>query len=166
VRAVEQAILDGVDVINFSISGGTNPYSDIVSLAFAAAYENGVFVAASAGNSGPGANTVAHRDPWTTTVAASTSNRHFLSTLSLEADNGDTLELVGVTVTGGISTPTPVVLGRPARNCASRPSPPAPSAARSSSASAVSSPESPEELQRLCRRRGRDDSLQPDRCRG
>ena len=34
----------------------------------------------SAGNSGPGADTVAHREPWTLTVGASTSNRHFLST--------------------------------------------------------------------------------------
>lgn len=107
--AVEQAILDNVDAINFSISGGNNPYSDVVSLAFLAAYENGVFVAASAGNSGPGADTVAHREPWTTTVAASTSDRHFISTLTLEADNGDSLTLEGVTLTDGISTPTPVI---------------------------------------------------------
>ena len=53
--AVQQAIRDGVDVINFSISGGANPYSDAVSLAFLDAYNAGVFVAASAGNSGPGA---------------------------------------------------------------------------------------------------------------
>lgn len=107
--AVEQAILDGVNAINFSISGGGNPYGDIVSLAFLAAYENGVFVAASAGNSGPGADTVAHREPWTTTVAASTSNRHFISTLTLTADNGDTLQLQGATVTAGINVATPVV---------------------------------------------------------
>ncbi|MBE2221722.1 MAG: S8 family serine peptidase [Anaerolineae bacterium] len=110
IAAVDQAIADGVDVINFSISGGGNPYSDAVSQAFGSAYENGVFVAASAGNSGPGANTVAHREPWTTTVAASTSDRHFVSTATLVADNGDTLELKGATVTAGISTPTAVVL--------------------------------------------------------
>ncbi|RPJ54063.1 MAG: hypothetical protein EHM24_32195, partial [Acidobacteria bacterium] len=51
--AVQQAIVDGVDVINFSIGGGQNPYSDIVSLAFLDAHNAGVFVAASAGNSGP-----------------------------------------------------------------------------------------------------------------
>jgi len=109
VAAVEQAILDSVDSINFSISGGNAPYTDIVELAFAAAYENGVFVSASAGNSGPTANTVAHRGPWTMTVAASTTDRHFLSTITLEADNSDTLELVGASVTDGISTPTPVI---------------------------------------------------------
>ncbi len=107
--AVEQAILDEVDAINFSISGGNNPYSDVVSLAFLAAYENGVFVAASAGNSGPGADTTNHREPWVATVAASTTNRHFISTLTLTADNGDTLELSGASVTDGISTPTPVI---------------------------------------------------------
>ena len=106
--AVEQAILDEVDSINFSISGGNDPYGDAVSLAFLSAYDNGVFVAASAGNSGPGADTVAHREPWTTTVGASTSDRHFLSTVTLEADNGDTLELEGATVTDGIAS-TPVI---------------------------------------------------------
>ncbi len=108
--AVQRAILDGVDVINFSISGGTNPYSDIVSLAFLDAYNAGVFVAASAGNSGPGLETVNHREPWVATVGASTTDRHFISTVTLTADNGDTLTLTGASVTGGISTPTPVVL--------------------------------------------------------
>ena len=116
VAAVNQAIADGVDVINFSISGGENPYSDAVELAFANAYDNGVFIAASAGNSGPTPETVAHRGPWTMTVAASTSNRHFLSTLTLTADNGDTLNFTGVTVTDGIQTPTPVVKASPI-NC-------------------------------------------------
>ena len=122
VAAVNQAIIDGVDVINFSISGGENPYSDAVELAFANAYDNGVFVSASAGNSGPTPETVAHRGPWTMTVAASTSNRFFLSTLTLTADNGDTLNLTGVTVTDGIQTPTPVVKASPI-NCNSAAAP-------------------------------------------
>ena len=54
-RAVGQAVLDGVNVINFSISGGTDPSTDPVELAFLDAYAAGVFVAASAGNDGPGA---------------------------------------------------------------------------------------------------------------
>ncbi len=109
VAAVDQAVADGVDAINFSISGGGDPYSDVVSLAFLNAYENGVFVAASAGNSGPDAETVAHREPWTTTVAASTSDRHFIATVDLVADNNDTLTLEGATVTDGIASPTDVV---------------------------------------------------------
>ena len=110
VAAVEQAILDGVDSINFSISGGNDPYVDVVEQAFSVAYREGVFVAASAGNSGPTPDTVAHRGPWTTTVAASTSDRHFISTVTLVADNSDTLTLDGASVTDGISTATDVVL--------------------------------------------------------
>lgn len=34
VAAIEQAVADGVDVINFSISGGTQPYADPVELSF------------------------------------------------------------------------------------------------------------------------------------
>lgn len=107
--AVQQAILDGVDVLNYSISGGGSPYSDVVSLAFHDAYKAGMTVVASAGNSGPGADTVAHREPWTLTVGASTTDRHFLSDITLNADNGDTLDLQGASVTGGISTATAVV---------------------------------------------------------
>ena len=70
-----QAILDGVNVINFSISGGADPYTDPVELAFLDAYAAGVFVAASAGNGGPGAATTDHLSPWVTTVAASTQTR-------------------------------------------------------------------------------------------
>ena len=40
-----------------------NPYSDPVELAFLDAYDAGVFVAASAGNSGPGADTTDHARP-------------------------------------------------------------------------------------------------------
>jgi subtilisin family serine protease len=107
--AIQQAILDGVDVLNFSISGGTNPYSDVVALAFLDAYNAGVFVAASGGNSGPGANTVNHRGGWITTVAASTSNQAPLATANLSGPSG-ALALTGVSVTEGIPTATPVVI--------------------------------------------------------
>ncbi|HEX6970454.1 MAG TPA: S8 family serine peptidase [Micromonosporaceae bacterium] len=107
--AVGQAVLDGVNVINFSISGGTNPFTDPVELAFLDAYAAGVFVAASAGNSGPGAGTVNHVSPWVTTVAASTQTREFSSTLTLRSGD-DALVLKGASVTAGIGTETPVVL--------------------------------------------------------
>ena len=42
--AIEQATLDGVDALNYSIGGGTDPYSEAPSLAFLAAYANGTFV--------------------------------------------------------------------------------------------------------------------------
>ncbi|NMD27253.1 MAG: S8 family serine peptidase, partial [Chloroflexi bacterium] len=79
VAAVQQAILDGVDVINYSISGGEYPYEDGVELAFLDATAAGVTVSTSAGNSGPDAETVAHRSPWLLSTAATSHNRKFTS---------------------------------------------------------------------------------------
>ena len=77
VAAVNQAVADGiVDVINYSISGGTDPWSDATSLAFLNAVDSGIFVAASAGNSGPGANTMGHHEPWVSSTAASQTGRN------------------------------------------------------------------------------------------
>ncbi|MEI5673571.1 MULTISPECIES: S8 family serine peptidase [unclassified Nocardioides] len=70
--AIDDAVADGADILNFSISGATDTVLDVVELAFEGAAEAGVFVSASAGNSGPGASTVAHNSPWLTTVAATT----------------------------------------------------------------------------------------------
>ena len=67
--AIDAAIGDNVDVINFSISSGDDPTSP-VQLAFLAAASAGIFVATSAGNSGPGASTVQSTSPWVTTVGA------------------------------------------------------------------------------------------------
>ncbi|GAA2330222.1 S8 family serine peptidase [Dactylosporangium salmoneum] len=108
--AVAQAIKDGVNVINFSISGGASPYTDIVELAFFDAYKAGVFVAASAGNSGPTAGTSDHLSPWVTTVAASTQKRSFQSTLTLTSSDGAAATLTGISITAGVSTALPVVM--------------------------------------------------------
>jgi hypothetical protein len=110
VAAVGQAIADGVNVINFSISGGAQPYTDPVELAFLDATNAGISVNAAAGNAGPGAGTSDHGGPWVTTVGASTGPRSFGSTLHLTADGGSTLDIPGVTLTNGITTPTPVVM--------------------------------------------------------
>lgn len=109
-QAVGRAILDGVRVINFSISGGSDPFSDPVELAFLDAYAAGVLVSASAGNSGPGANTTDHRSPWVTTVAASTQSRTFQSTITLNGSGGATATIKGASITAGLSSPLPVVL--------------------------------------------------------
>jgi subtilisin family serine protease len=109
-QAIQQAVTDNVDVINFSIGGGTDPYHDAVELAFRDAYAAGVFVAASAGNEGPDADTVNHRAPWVTTVAASTENRSFLSAITLVSTDKGKLKLTGVSITDGIDSPTPVVV--------------------------------------------------------
>jgi subtilisin family serine protease len=112
VSAVAQAIADGVSVINYSISGGGQPYTDPVELAFLDATNAGISVNASAGNSGPGSGTSDHGGPWTTTVAASTGPREFGSMLHLTAAGGATYDKAGVTLTNGISSPTAVVLAQ------------------------------------------------------
>lgn len=76
VSAVDQSIADGlVDVINYSIGGGGQPWSEAVSLAFLNAVDAGVYVAASAGNSGPNPNTMGHLEPWVSSTAAAQHGR-------------------------------------------------------------------------------------------
>jgi hypothetical protein len=81
VAAVDQAVADGVDVLNYSITGVDNPWNDLVDLAFLEGFNAGIFIAASAGNDGPGAGTVAKTGPWNASVAASTHNRIIANTL-------------------------------------------------------------------------------------
>jgi subtilisin family serine protease len=90
VAAIETAVADGVDVINYSVSGATTTSLEAVQVAFLFAADAGVFVAASAGNSGPTAGTVAHPSPWLTTVAAGTHPR----------DGRGSVTIDGVTYTG------------------------------------------------------------------
>nr|WP_231402684.1 S8 family serine peptidase [Caenimonas aquaedulcis] len=97
VAAIDQAVADGVDVINFSISGSTTNFRDPVEIAFLFAADAGVFVAASAGNSGPTASTVAHPGPWLTTVAAGTHNRTAVGSVTL--GNGTTYNGISLAAT-------------------------------------------------------------------
>ncbi|MCJ7711817.1 MAG: S8 family peptidase, partial [Chloroflexi bacterium] len=98
VAAIDQAVADGVDVMNFSISGSQTNVRDAVEIAFMYAADAGIFVAASAGNSGPTSSTVAHPGPWLTTVAAGTHNRDGKGSVTL--GNGETYN--------GASVATPV----------------------------------------------------------
>ena len=75
VAAIDKAVADGVDVINYSVAGSTNNIADPVEIAFFNAASSGVFVAASAGNTGSAPGTVAHPSPWITTVGAATHSR-------------------------------------------------------------------------------------------
>ncbi len=105
VQAIEDATTDGVDVINYSVSGSSTSNVDPVELAFLNAADAGVFVSASAGNSGPTSSTVAHNSPWLTTVAAGTHDRAFQATVTL--GNGATYTGAGI----GAAVPTsPLIL--------------------------------------------------------
>lgn len=100
VSAIDDAVADGVDVINYSIGGGASLLgADDVSFLFAA--NAGVFVATSAGNSGPGADTVGGPAsvPWITAVGASTQDRTFQGSVVLGDDPPS--QYFGASVTGG-----------------------------------------------------------------
>ncbi|TFW29955.1 peptidase S8 and S53 subtilisin kexin sedolisin [Duganella callida] len=114
VAAINQAVKDGVNVINFSIgpSSGGGTFNEATEQAFFGAAAAGVFVAASAGNSGPTSTApapVAHISPWLTTVGNSTHDRIYL---------GDAALGNGVTVSGASSnanTPSaPLILAKDA----------------------------------------------------
>ena len=93
VAAVDHAIEDNVDVLNYSISGGDDPWNDPVDLAFLDAFAAGIFVSASAGNDGPGAGTVAKTGPWNAAVAASTHSRLAAHPVDVVTDSGSLLDL-------------------------------------------------------------------------
>ncbi|HET9208495.1 MAG TPA: S8 family serine peptidase, partial [Burkholderiaceae bacterium] len=104
VAAIDDAVADGVDVINYSISGSRTNFADPVEIAFLFAADAGVFVATSAGNNGPTSSTVAHPSPWVTTVAAGTHNRDGKGSVTL--GNGTTF--TGASYTAAVG-PAPLV---------------------------------------------------------
>ena len=96
--AIDQAVADGVDVINYSVGGGPSLLGpDDIAYLFAA--DAGVFVATSAGNSGPGADTIGGPAsvPWLTSVGASTHDRTFEGS----ASSSDGWEFFGASITAG-----------------------------------------------------------------
>ncbi len=101
VAAIDQAVADGVDVINYSISGTSTNFRDPVEISFLYAAAAGIFVAESAGNSGPATATVAHPGPWTTTVAAGTHNRNGAGSVTL----GNGVTYSGASVATAVTAP-------------------------------------------------------------
>ena len=99
VAAINQAVADGVNVINFSVGDNVDGFGPD-ELAFLNAAAAGVFVSAAAGNAGPGASTVDNAMPWETTDAAGTFDQAFTKTLTL--GNGATYTGIGV----GAAVPT------------------------------------------------------------
>ncbi|TFW29384.1 S8 family peptidase, partial [Duganella callida] len=110
IAAVEQAIRDGVNVLNFSISG--NPYTvdDPVDQAFLGAANAGIFVASSAGNAGPYYLPAAHGVPWMTSVAAASHDRQTGAELKLD----DGTRFIGASLNSAPLAATRLVLARDA----------------------------------------------------
>uniref|UniRef100_M4DV05 Uncharacterized protein n=1 Tax=Brassica campestris TaxID=3711 RepID=M4DV05_BRACM len=91
--AFDDAIADGVDLISVSLGGDDGEVlryeEDTIAIGAFHAMVKGILTVNSAGNSGPDPNTVGSVAPWILTVAASTTNREFLTKVVLE--NGRTL---------------------------------------------------------------------------
>lgn len=107
IAALEDAVADGVDVINFSISGGGDPWASASEQAFLSAQEAGIFSSVSAGNSGPDAFTTEKSAPWYTVVGASTHGRTLDSYISF--NNEDYLFVSGTgPIIDEVTTATPI----------------------------------------------------------
>lgn len=123
--AIDQAVADGVDVINFSIGGGSTVFAGADDIAFLFAADAGVFVATSNGNSGPGAQTTGTPAgvPWITAVGAAQDNEVFNLGVGVNAPAaiaGDKVALEGagpvsLASTGAITAD--VTLSEPADGC-------------------------------------------------
>ncbi|XP_020205647.1 subtilisin-like protease SBT5.6 [Cajanus cajan] len=84
-KAIDDAIGDGVDVISISI-GYSAPISyeeDVIARGALHGVRKNVVVVCSAGNSGPSPHTLSNPAPWIITVAANTVDRSFLATVKL-----------------------------------------------------------------------------------
>ncbi|WP_154222332.1 S8 family serine peptidase [Marinicella rhabdoformis] len=99
--AIDQAITDGVDVLSFSISGGTSPWSSFDNdRLFLNALNAGIVVSASAGNTrdnNPNPETdVNHKGPWLLSVANSTHNRANSNTVNITGPGQIPAQLVNM----------------------------------------------------------------------
>jgi len=115
VAAIDRAVRDGVDVLNYSIGGTLSNPDDAVELAFLNAAAANVFVATSAGNDGPASGSVQHPSPWVTTVGANSESifqggvrvgdgRTFVGAMLSDKDVASTrLVYAGDAALGGVS---------------------------------------------------------------
>ncbi|CAL9112145.1 unnamed protein product [Musa textilis] len=88
-KAIDDAIHDGVDILSLSLAGLLHPY-----LASIHAVAKGITVIFAGGNNGPVTQTISNDLPWVITVAASTIDRSFPTLLTL----GDNQTVVGQSI--------------------------------------------------------------------
>ncbi|KAF3660763.1 Subtilisin-like protease SBT3.3 [Capsicum annuum] len=87
IKAIDEAIHDGVDILSLSLGTNTPQYADVdmrsVGFPTFHAVMNGITVVCSGGNDGPIPQTVEDTSPWLITVAASTIDRSFPTLITL-----------------------------------------------------------------------------------
>ncbi|KAG8052598.1 hypothetical protein GUJ93_ZPchr0001g31970 [Zizania palustris] len=86
-KAIDDAVADGVDVVSISIGMSSAFQSDFITdpivLGAFHAHQKGVLVVYSGGNDGPNPYTVVNSAPWILTVSASSIDRTFQSSIVL-----------------------------------------------------------------------------------
>ncbi|KAL4564174.1 hypothetical protein LXL04_028227 [Taraxacum kok-saghyz] len=89
VAAIEQAVHDGVDIINLSVGPNSPPattrttFLNPFDAVLLSAVKSGVFVAQAAGNGGPFGKTLVSYSPWIASVAAAVDDRRYKNHLTL-----------------------------------------------------------------------------------
>ncbi|KAJ4745925.1 Subtilisin-like protease [Rhynchospora pubera] len=95
---INGAIADGVDVLSMSLGGGSAPFfRDPVAVGTFSAIQRGIFVACSAGNSGPTPSSLTNTAPWIATVGAGSLDRDFPAYAQL----GNGKQYTGVSLCSG-----------------------------------------------------------------
>lgn len=98
--AVNQAVADGADALNFSIgptSGpARSPWLDSTEVAFLEAFKVGVSTATSAGNSGPGDSTIYKTPPWAVVTANTQHGRIFGYPITVNPNSANPLGSIGL----------------------------------------------------------------------
>ena len=112
--AQEQVVIDQVDAVNYSIGASSltpDPWASASALSWMAVRNAGIFVATSAGNAGPGDATVGSPAdlPWMMSVGASSHDRFYLASITLDDGSNPPITLDGTSMTGRLSTPAEVV---------------------------------------------------------
>ncbi|KAJ7960165.1 Cucumisin [Quillaja saponaria] len=84
-EAFDEAIADGVDIISFSVGFKTplDYFKDSIAIGSFHAMKHGILTSTSAGNEGPELGTTTKFAPWSLSVAASTTDRKFLTNVQL-----------------------------------------------------------------------------------
>ncbi|PSR93151.1 Cucumisin like [Actinidia chinensis var. chinensis] len=94
--AFDDAIADGVDIISLSV-GGFVPkdyFQDSIAIGAFHSMKNGILTSNSAGNLGPGPESITNFSPWSLSVGASTIDRKFVTKVKL----GNSMVYEGVSV--------------------------------------------------------------------
>ncbi|KAK3033295.1 hypothetical protein RJ639_033226, partial [Escallonia herrerae] len=100
VAAIEQAVHDGVDIINLSVGANSPPattrttFLNPFDATLLSAVKAGVFVSQAAGNGGPFPKTLLSYSPWIVSVAAAVDDRRYKNHLTL--GNGNILPGIGL----------------------------------------------------------------------